>query len=80
MTGQELWKLAQGMPNEWWNRHSDEQIQWSASPTLQEWTHRHHTDLGRLIDTLIKRRSIIRDLITDFRNSTRNPFPNWAGT
>ena len=79
MTGQELWKLAQGMPNEWWNRHSGQQIQWSASSTLQEWTERYHTDLGRLIDTLIQRRSKIRDLITAFRESARNPFPHWVG-
>jgi hypothetical protein len=30
-----------------------------------------------LIETLYQRRSSIRDLITGFRNSSRNPFPNW---
>src|SRR2546430_4909697 len=27
---------------------------------------------------LTQRRSLVRDLITSFRNSTRNPFPNWT--
>jgi hypothetical protein len=35
-------------------------------------------DLSRLIENLCQRRSSIRDLITAFRKSTRNPFPNWA--
>lgn len=55
-----LWKLAEGMPQEWWYQHTC-------------------GDLHRLIETLYQRRSKIRDLITDFRHSTRNPFPNWAG-
>jgi hypothetical protein len=79
MTGRDLWKLAHGMPDEWWSRNSSEPIKWSARPTREQWWMRQHTDLGRLIDTLIQRRSKIRDLITDFRNSTRNPFPNWVG-
>jgi hypothetical protein len=46
----------------------------------QEWWYQHDSgDLPRLIKTLHQRRSKIRDLITDFRNSNRNPFPNWAG-
>ena len=80
MTGQELWKLAQGIvPDEWWNQNSGERIQWSACPTLERWRERYLTDLGRLIDALIKRHSKIRDLITAVRNPTRNPFPNWTG-
>ena len=27
---------------------------------------------------MYQRRSATRDLITDFRKSTRNPFPNWT--
>lgn len=46
----------------------------------EEWWSRYGTqdDLSRLIETLYQRRSSIRDLITGFRNSTRNPFPNWS--
>ena len=61
MDSAELWRLAEGLPEEWWSRFG------SAS------------DLARLIETLHQRRSSIRDLITAFRNSSRNPFPNWKG-
>jgi hypothetical protein len=60
MGNAELWKLTEGLPEDWWSRYG------SAS------------DLARLIETLHQRRSSIRDLITAFRNSTRNPFPNWT--
>jgi hypothetical protein len=33
--------------------------------------------LSCLFDSLYQRRSGIRGLITAFRNSSRNPFPNW---
>jgi len=56
----DLWRLAEGMPEEWWSRGDADA-------------------LSRLIENLHKRRSLIRDLITAFRNSSRNPFPNWAG-
>lgn len=42
-----------------------------------EW-HRNDTDaLTRLIATLHERRTQVRQLITSFRRSSRNPFPNW---
>jgi len=45
----------------------------------EEWWSRYGSasDLACLLDTLYQRRSSIRDLITAFRNSARNPFPNW---
>lgn len=43
----------------------------------QEWYQHDGPALARLIETLHKRRSIVRDLITRFRRSMRNPFPNW---
>jgi hypothetical protein len=55
----ELWRLAKGMPEDWYQCDSE--------------------GLTRLIDKLYRRRSFIRDLLTAFRNSSRNPFPNWAG-
>lgn len=57
----DLWKLTEGMPEEWWARHGPD-------------------DLPRLIESLHQRRSLIRNLIKDFRNSSRDPFPKWAGS
>jgi hypothetical protein len=34
-------------------------------------------ELQGLLSSLLERRSIVRQLIEDFRESTRNPFPNW---
>jgi hypothetical protein len=53
----EVWRLTQGMPEEWYRFDS--------------------AGLARLIDTLYRRRTLVRDLITAFRNSSRTPFPNW---
>jgi hypothetical protein len=44
----------------------------------EEWYECDIDGLNRLIETLYRRRSIIRDLISDFRKSARNPFPNWT--
>ncbi len=57
----DLWKLTEGMPEEWWSGHDSDA-------------------LSRLLETLYQRRSFIRDLITAFRSSSRNPFPNWPAT
>jgi hypothetical protein len=35
-------------------------------------------DLESLVDCLLKRRRIVRRLIEDFRQLSRNLFPNWA--
>jgi len=43
-----------------------------------EWYRHNSTALTRLIESLYERRLAVRDLITGFRNSTRNPFPRWA--
>jgi len=53
----ELWRLAKGMPEEWYQCDTE--------------------GLTRLIDTLFRRRSVIRNLINSFRTSSRDPFPNW---
>ena len=42
-----------------------------------EWYGSDEGALHKLIETLIKRRSRVAELITDFRNSSRQPFPNW---
>jgi hypothetical protein len=46
----------------------------------QEW-YQHDTEgMSRLAEALHKRQALVRDLITSFRTSTRNPFPNWTAT
>ncbi|HWX55532.1 MAG TPA: HipA family kinase [Verrucomicrobiae bacterium] len=55
---------------------------WSLTEGMPEEWWSHHgpfEDLARLVESLGQRRSSIRDLITAFRNSSRNPFPYWAG-
>lgn len=43
-----------------------------------EWYEHDCDGLTRVVEQLYKRRSIIRELITAFRSSTRNPFPLWT--
>jgi hypothetical protein len=56
-------------PNELWQY---------ATQVPAEWYSSKRSDLCQLIDTLYGRRRQIRDLITKFRDSSRNPFPNWT--
>lgn len=51
-----------------------------ASQMPREWYQQDRAGLSRLIETLHNRRSIIRDLIMQFRQHDRNPFPNWKRT
>jgi hypothetical protein len=48
-----------------------------ASEIPEEWYDHDSEAITRLIETLHARRSLIPELVTSFRNSTRNPFPNW---
>jgi hypothetical protein len=48
-----------------------------AAEVPEEWYGHNAAALSQLTETLYARRSLIRELITSFRNSTRNPFPNW---
>lgn len=48
-----------------------------AEPIPPEWYSYDHNALSQLVESLYKRRGIIRSLITAFRESSRNPFPNW---
>jgi hypothetical protein len=51
---------------------------WSIAAEIPaEWYEHDSEAITRLIETLHARRFLIRELITSFRNSTRNPFPNW---
>jgi hypothetical protein len=56
------------------------QIWRMAADIPEEWYGFDSDGLNRLVETLYKRRAIIRDLIAAFRASCRNPFPNWAGS
>lgn len=52
---------------------------WIAAHGIPEaWYEGDTVGLVRLIETLYQRRSRIRELITAFRESSRNPFPNWT--
>jgi hypothetical protein len=51
-----------------------------ASQMPPEWYQQDRAGLSRLIETMHKRRSVIRDLITQFSQHQRNPFPNWKHT
>jgi hypothetical protein len=56
----------------------DPQIIWEIAEGIPpEWYGSALDELQRLIETLVARRRRIRDLIDAFRNSTREPFPNW---
>lgn len=43
-----------------------------------EWTGNDWDALGKLVQAIIERRGKVRELITAFRNSSRQPFPAWG--
>ena len=45
-----------------------------------EWYGGAGDELERLLCRLLERRPRVRELILDFKNSSRNPFPNWKET
>jgi len=49
-----------------------------AAQVPEEWYEYDVSGMNRLIEMLYRRRLRIRDLISEFRKSQRNPFPNWA--
>ena len=55
---------------------SARQLQGIADEILCEW-YGERDELQCLLDRLLERRSIVRQLVEDFRTSSRNPFPNW---
>jgi hypothetical protein len=48
-----------------------------AAEIPEEWYDGDRDGLHRLVEVLHHRRGAIRKLITEFRRSNRNPFPNW---
>ena len=49
-----------------------------AAAIPEEWYEGDRDGLHRLVEALHQRRGAIRHLITEFRRSSRNPFPNWC--
>lgn len=49
-----------------------------AGAAPPEWTGHDWGEMERLAATIVGRRSKVRELITAFRNSTRQPFPSWG--
>jgi hypothetical protein len=49
-----------------------------AEAVPPEWYGGDLAEIERLVEALLKRRSRVRELITSFRESNREPFPNWA--
>jgi hypothetical protein len=49
-----------------------------ASDIPKQWYENDSEGLSELISTLIKRRTLVRNLINQFRLSSRNPFANWT--
>ncbi|MGB7148041.1 MAG: hypothetical protein WBD45_02760 [Terriglobales bacterium] len=49
----------------------------SAAEIPEEWYEGDRDGLNRLVEALHHRRRVIRNLINEFRRSSRSPFPNW---
>jgi len=56
----------------------EESVIWAAAAGIPtEWYRNDSNALEQLIQLLLKRRSLVRELITNFRLSTQRPFPDW---
>jgi len=51
-----------------------------ANEIPEEWYEGDRPSLERVVEELSNRRGIIRKLISEFRKSTRDPFPNWRAS
>jgi hypothetical protein len=57
----------------------DASLVWRAAEEIPpEWYGGDLGDLEALVETLLRRRGRIRELIEEFGRSDRKPFPNWA--
>jgi len=55
-----------------------EDVVWKAANEIPpEWYENEWDALEELMHLLLDRRALVRELITAFRTSTRNPFPSW---
>jgi hypothetical protein len=56
----------------------DPQAIWECAEAVPPEWYEHDTGaLEKLVETLVRRRDRVRELIDDFRRSARQPFPNW---
>jgi hypothetical protein len=56
----------------------DAQKAWAIAETIPpEWYEGNAEVLEKLVEKLIERRTRVRELITSFQESSRQPFPNW---
>ncbi len=56
----------------------DAHVIWRCAAGIpEEWYEGDRDGLDRLVEALHQRRRVIGNLITEFRRSSRNPFPNW---
>lgn len=53
-------------------------VQEIAGAVPPEWAGNDWGELENLVENIIERRSKVRELITAFRNSSRQPFPAWG--
>lgn len=51
-----------------------------AEAVPPEWYGGNPATIEQLMETMLRRRSRVRELITAFRNSDRRPFPNWGAS
>jgi hypothetical protein len=57
----------------------DPQIIWSAAEAIPpEWYGGDTAELEQLVEALMARRALVRELIDGFRESHRMPFPHWG--
>ncbi len=49
-----------------------------AGAVPPEWTGHDWGEMERLVETIVARRNKVRELITAFRHSSRQPFPAWS--
>lgn len=58
--------------------HMEAQVAWRLAEEIPpEWYGGESRSLEGLVKQLISRRGLVRDLIQAFRDSVRNPFPEW---
>ena len=63
----------------WSGRALDPAIAWGIAESIPpEWYGGDLSILESLIERLLERRTRVRELIAQFRESSRNPFPNWG--
>jgi len=56
----------------------EESILLAAETVPPDWYHSEWHSMEKLVQTLVARRGKVRDLITEFRISKREPFPKWT--